>query len=67
MYRELKRKGALRDAAVSAAQKTVDAMAELRDRGMEWWMAEEAVRGQWVLLPTRVRRTFPYWGKGAIP
>lgn len=52
MYRELKKKGVLYKSLYAAQERTEDALADLIEKGLSYDMAWEAVREEWLFLPT---------------
>lgn len=65
MYRELEKAGSLRKAAYEAEERTVEVLADLIEKGMDPFQAEEIVREMWVLLPDE--EDVPHLGEGQDP
>ena len=52
MYRQLEESGRLEDALYAAQELTVAAMADLIERGVNWYQAWELIREEWLFLPS---------------
>lgn len=65
MYRELQKSGRLNEAVQQAADNTGDALVECLQMGMSYDQAWEAVRENWIFLPTE--EDLPKLGESQYP